>query len=700
MGHETQTRRYTKRPRRLSNRIKKLVSVLGSAAILSTAFLGADGALTDTTATAAPGDPFPVEEPAIFISQGSPNTTLYRATLDGTTLEWDFEAEGTATNVEYNGIGWNPADGYIYGFVIADGRFPSGALVRVGEGGVAERVNIDAAPPYQAWAGAFHDDGRLYAVNPAGTQMTWFNVQNGTSGTVNITGVPSDMRIWDFVYSDGYFWSLASGRILRINPENGTASAFQAPFQFTSGSVGAAWRFGNGNLGFGENDGVMHQVAITNPASSQPTFELISSQSTPSHSRNDGTSVPGLPADLAIEKTGDETFIAGETFEYQLTVVNNGPGVSSGWTVTDDLPEGVTLVNVEGEAQWDSSVTDQVRINGGRLGVGEERVITLTVTADDVTSECITNVASVLGNEEDPAPGNNSDSTETCLLTPGLTIEKTSNATADARVGDTIEYTVRATNNTEVDFTAENPAVVFDDLSGLLDDAVFNDDAVTSMDGDLGYAEPLLSWSGPLAAGQTVELTYSVTLQSAGDGEVRNVAWEPSNPEDPTPPVCDPADEDGNDPDTGQACAVVENPLPKLSIEKSADRTELPARGQDATYTITVTNEGPGDYTAEAPASMTDDLSEVLVDATIDEDSITASVGDVAFEDGTLTWSGPLAVGEPATITYSVTYNGKGDQQLVNRACVPEEEVVAGGEACASVSLPGAALETWKTVVA
>src|SRR5690606_7037926 len=120
--------------------------------------------------------------------------------------------------------------------------------------------------------------------------------------------------------------------------------------------------------------------------------------------------------------------------------------------------------NVEGEAQWDSSVTDQVRINGGRLGVGVERVVTLTVTADDVTSECITNVASVLGNEEDPAPGNNSDSTETCLLTPGLTIEKTSNATADARVGDTIEYTVRATNNTEVDFTAENPAVVFDDL--------------------------------------------------------------------------------------------------------------------------------------------------------------------------------------------------------------------------------------------
>ncbi|HEY4536637.1 MAG TPA: DUF11 domain-containing protein [Enteractinococcus sp.] len=656
--------------------------------------------MTNTTATAAPGDPFPVEEPAIFISQGSPNTTLYRATLDGTTLEWDFEAEGTATNVEYNGIGWNPRDGYIYGFVIANGKYPRGTIVRVGEGGVVEPVDINAAPTYQAWAGAFHDNGNLYAINSNGTQMTWFDVQDGTSGTVNITGVPADMSIWDFVYSDGYFWSLASGRILRINPENGTATAFQAPFQFTSGSVGAAWRFGNGNLGFGENNGVMHQVAITNPGSAQPIFELISSQSTPSHSRNDGTSVPGLPADLSIEKTGDQTFIAGEEFEYQLTVRNNGQGVSSGWTVTDELPEGVTLVDVQGEAQWDDSVTDQVRINGGRLGIGEERVITLTVTADDINSECITNVASILGNEADPDSGNNSDSTETCQLTPGLTIEKTSNATADVRVGDTIEYTVRATNNTEANFTAENPAVVFDDLSGLLDDAVFNDDAVASMDGDLGYAEPLLSWSGPLASGETVELTYTVTLQGGGDGEVRNVAWVPNNPEDPTSPVCNPRTDDGTDPDTGEACGLVENLLPRLIIDKSADRTDLPAEGEEVTYTITVTNEGPGDYTSDAPATFSDDLSNVLDDANLVEESLSASTGDLLFnaDEETITWNGALEANQTATIQYTMTYTGAGDQQLDNLVCVPGEEIAPGAQACDMVNIPGSGLTQWKTV--
>ena len=64
--------------------------------------------------------------------------------------------------------------------------------------------------------------------------------------------------------------------------------------------------------------------------------------------------------------------------------------------------------------------------------------------------------------------------------------------------------------------------------------------------------------------------------------------------------------------------------LPKLTIDKSADRADLPATGQDITYTVVVTNPGPGDYTAVHPATFTDDLSEVTrrrdlrsVDATV-----------------------------------------------------------------------------------
>ena len=41
------------------------------------------------------------------------------------------------------------------------------------------------------------------------------------------------------------------------------------------------------------------------------------------------------------------------------------------------------------------------------------------------------------------------------------------------------------------------------------------------------------------------------------------------------------------------------------------------------TYTVTVTNEGPGDFTAADPASFADDLTEVLDDATFVDGSIT-----------------------------------------------------------------------------
>ena len=80
-------------------------------------------------------------------------------------------------------------------------------------------------------------------------------------------------------------------------------------------------------------------------------------------------------------------------------------------------------------------------------------------------------------------------------------------------------------------------------------------------------------------------------------------------------------------------CAISPRPcdtesfdLPKLTVAKSADRTDLPATGQTVTYTVVVTNQGPGDYTVAHPATFSDDLSEVLDDATL-LGVLTATVG-------------------------------------------------------------------------
>ncbi|MCW4458963.1 hypothetical protein [Microbacterium sp. MPKO10] len=293
------------------------------------------------------------------------------------------------------------------------------------------------------------------------------------------------------------------------------------------------------------------------------------------------------------------------------------------------------------------------------------------------------------------------DQTAADLVIAGrcLSIEKTSDATTESRVGDTITYDVTATNNGEFPYTADNPAVVTDDLASVLDDATYNHDAaaVASEQGRVdapSYAEPLIGWSGPLAVGESVTISYTVTLTGGGDGSVRNVAFAG----DGDTPDCDPPTGDGTDPDTGVPCAEADNPLPKLSISKVADRTDLPGIGETVTYTVTVINEGPGDYTADAPASFVDDFSEVLDDATFDEDSVEASTGEWSFDDPELSWNGALESGAEATVTYTFTYTGGGDNVLRNAACVPEDERAQDAATCATFSVPTGAVNQSKSV--
>lgn len=279
-----------------------------------------------------------------------------------------------------------------------------------------------------------------------------------------------------------------------------------------------------------------------------------------------------------------------------------------------------------------------------------------------------------------------------------LEMTKESDATANTRVGDTVTYTVTATNTGVLDYTAETPATFSDDLTGVLDDAEYNTDAEADLDGTIAYDEPKLSWTGALPAGDTVTMTYTTTLTATGDGFVRNVAYG-SGPEITTP-VCDPPDADGTDPDTGIACAENEFELPRLTITKTASETELPAVGTDVTYTVTATNEGPGDFTADAPARITDDLTEVLDDATYNDDATSTVAGAVEYDEPELSWNGALAAGESVTIEYTVTYTGEGDQLLTNSACVPTGDALPGADPCAVHTIPGAALTRWKSVAA
>lgn len=368
----------------------------------------------------------------------------------------------------------------------------------------------------------------------------------------------------------------------------------------------------------------------------------------------------------------------------------------SGWQFTDNLPEGLVVADVP-NLGGDCDATLSAEPGGNSVSATDGTlpgdIVSCSITVD-VTSEqprgaqpspvvfenCAANISDAIGMDMPDC------ATVEFFSEAALEISKTSDAGQDARVGDTVNYEVQLTNTGTADFTADSPAKFSDDLAGVLDDASWNDDAEVAFSGDSEGEAPDLSgtglnWSGPLKAGETATFTYSVTLTNTGDGQVLNTACVP--------------DELAGE---SEACASTETLLPKLDIAKSADTTELPETGGTVNYTVTVTNNGPGAATKNNLATITDDLSEVLDDADFNDTSLTASTGEATRDGNELVWTGPLGVGESATITYSVVYDStSGDQQLDNVVCVPAELAQDPDNPCRTVEIPGSGLSQWKT---
>jgi uncharacterized repeat protein (TIGR01451 family) len=95
--------------------------------------------------------------------------------------------------------------------------------------------------------------------------------------------------------------------------------------------------------------------------------------------------------------------------------------------------------------------------------------------------------------------------------------------------------------------------------------------------------------------------------------------------------------------------STVTDLIPRLIITKTASMATV-TPGTAVQYTITVADAGQTSYTG---ATVTDSLAGVLGSATYDNDAI-ANAGSVSYSNPVLTWTGNLAPGVTASITYSV----------------------------------------------
>ena len=287
----------------------------------------------------------------------------------------------------------------------------------------------------------------------------------------------------------------------------------------------------------------------------------------------------------------------------------------------------------------------------GDLDLGASATITYSVTVHnpDTGSGVLTNtVTSATAGNNCPAGGTDPRCTVTVDIS-ALTIVNTASVSTTTP-GSTVVYTFTVTNTGQTPYTGVS---VTDPLTGVLDDAAFNNDASTSS-GTVGYASPNLTWTGSLASGASATITFSVTVNNPDTGNkslttvVTSAAAGNNCPAGGTDPRC---------------TTMVTVLIPALAITKTATASTT-TPGSAVGFTITVADTGQTPYSG---ITVTDPLGGVLPDATYNNNAI-ASSGAVSYASPTLTWTGDLSLSQVVTITYSVTVNDPdtGDKRLTN----------------------------------
>lgn len=300
------------------------------------------------------------------------------------------------------------------------------------------------------------------------------------------------------------------------------------------------------------------------------------------------TSTPAAPsADLFAQKIGPSTAAADSDVTYTITVGNNGPNdaVNANWT--DTLPGTMTFVSLTQNSGPTFSCTTggTVTCSIASFPAGTSATFSLTghIPSGSSSGESFTNTVTIQSETFDPDTDDTS-ATHT-LIVQGADLAVTKSGPANATAGDNLSYTITVTNNGP-DFTAftlgdtlppNTTFVSFQQNTGpatscTTPNAGATGDVICS--GGLGNAA-VATYTLVITAGNTTSVTNTVNV--AGDA----------------------ADPDTSNNSSSTTAAITANA--DLAVVKTGS-TSVNA-GADATYTITVTNNGPSDA---ASVSLTD----------------------------------------------------------------------------------------------
>ena len=341
----------------------------------------------------------------------------------------------------------------------------------------------------------------------------------------------------------------------------------------------------------------------------------------------DSVAVTPNISDLAITKTVDVANPdPGTDVTYTIVATNNGPIDATNVKVTDTWPSGMTYESCTPTGAYDS--TSGVWTIGP-LANGHSA--TLTITAKVKNTGTITNTATIAGDQFDSVPGNNTASTDTSQLID-LSVKKTVDDPTP-NVGSDVTFKV-VVSNAGPDIA--NQVVIQDSLPAGL--TYISDDGAGAYDHSSGL------WTvGSIAADSSATLSVQAQVDSPAAGKAPTTLTNTASVKSVQEPESDP---------TNDTSSVTVTPLyADLAVTKTVANPR-PDKGDDDTFTVTVTNNGPDTATNVA-------LSDVLPDG-LTYKSDTESQG--AFDSATGTWTvGTLANGAGATLTLTANVPDYGD---------------------------------------
>ncbi|MBY6205968.1 DUF7507 domain-containing protein, partial [Halomonas denitrificans] len=302
---------------------------------------------------------------------------------------------------------------------------------------------------------------------------------------------------------------------------------------------------------------------VTNTASVQPAF---GSGTQDPNGANDSSSAvtvynAAADADLSVAKTGPATAVAGTQVTYDITVTNNGPADAADVSVADPTPAGYTFASATAPCAGGFPCAL------GTVSAGANVTIQVTFDIDPATTGDVTNTATVSTSTTDPDATNDSASaTTTVVAEADMAITKTGPATAIA--GTTATYSITVTNNGPSDaqsVTVDDPTPAGYTFSG----------ATAPCGGGFPCALGMIAAGGSVA----FDVTFSIAPSTLGD--VTNTATVSS-------PTTDP-----NGANNASSATTTVGAEADLGITKTGPATAI--AGTTATYSITVTNNGPSD---------------------------------------------------------------------------------------------------------